>query len=911
MATPKWRNETWLRTLLTDASLTETDANVLANWARAACEIRPVLFVGAGWSANALRLSHRKAMTWSELSSRLRQDLTLEDSNGNVDPLWLAELYRQQHGVAALMSVLEQAVPDRELLPGSLHKVLTGFHWHSVLTTNYDTLLERAFEPDVRVRVCVDDGDLTRSARQDELELVHLHGVLTRPDTVVLAFEDYRQYPAKHPGMVAKVRQLFLQHPVLFIGFGVTDPNFLQWSGWLSDVVGDMANPWVSLTHGPPPPLPQRAYWGKRLRFVRLPGSQAADREKQIASLFDILSEALQSRDRRTRELVTKRLRAARSSTDVVTELTTLLETLEQREGIDTDLDDFTRMAFDTAASHILDLSTPVASAFASPAGVEGTDGVAAAAGPKTARSPDECRHRLAQAFGSALWVRFKHLLAQYITGPRWHFTYRASDGLAASPFSAVFDIDAKDNPSRLERASRQLRGDEPLELPNRPATPREYRLLGFNAYQSWDHMAAAGHYAKAAELSRQMNEPLRVELFTRQSLASCLAVTRKAEELAAVKKQLERGYQALARMPYEESDQRTKDEELRALRRLTNELMDRLHDGPGKITFTADWHTPEAKLIRLESEWFAPPVVAEAAGTFGILQWLDRDWISASKTLVRYSDERLAGLANVDVTEGRLEAAEAQKLGDDLIKPARWPGEYLSKSETLVALLPVLSPAQLERIGGFMDAARRAVPVDRAVTRGTSRLFGGVARAIVEKLEQSRWRWLRGEAAITAIQDWRQSMTLVLDEDLRKSHWIQLPHLPWMQWVRAGLDKTAVAAFLVQLTQASRPASELQPDWEASYAAGFILNLAERGAVDLSTNATLRARLGKLIRMTGLPERLKLEAGLARAQGNRKRALEVVSRALARVANSNAQDKCYALDVAVAGGGERVRSSV
>jgi hypothetical protein len=58
--------------------------------------------------------------------------------------------------------------------------------------------------------------------------------LLTRPSTVVLAFEDYRLYPAKHPGMVAKVRQLFLQHPVLFLGFSVTDPNFLQWSGWLA-----------------------------------------------------------------------------------------------------------------------------------------------------------------------------------------------------------------------------------------------------------------------------------------------------------------------------------------------------------------------------------------------------------------------------------------------------------------------------------------------------------------------------------------------------------------------------------------------------------------------------------------------------------------------------------------------------
>lgn len=67
MTKAKWRNDRWLMQRLQQAHFPESDALTLCNWVRAADSVKPVLFVGAGWSRNALGPPHRKALTWPEL----------------------------------------------------------------------------------------------------------------------------------------------------------------------------------------------------------------------------------------------------------------------------------------------------------------------------------------------------------------------------------------------------------------------------------------------------------------------------------------------------------------------------------------------------------------------------------------------------------------------------------------------------------------------------------------------------------------------------------------------------------------------------------------------------------------------------------------------------------------------------
>jgi hypothetical protein len=60
-----------------------------------------------------------------------------------ADPLRLAEEFRAMLGQAALDDFIRQNAPDASWEPSELHEKLLRLPWADVLTTNWDTLLER------------------------------------------------------------------------------------------------------------------------------------------------------------------------------------------------------------------------------------------------------------------------------------------------------------------------------------------------------------------------------------------------------------------------------------------------------------------------------------------------------------------------------------------------------------------------------------------------------------------------------------------------------------------------------------------------------------------------------------------------------------------------------------------------
>ena len=59
-------------------------------------------------------------------------------------PLRLAEEYRAYFGQAALNDLIRKEIHDTAWQPGALHQSLLDLPWSEVMTTNWDTLLERS-----------------------------------------------------------------------------------------------------------------------------------------------------------------------------------------------------------------------------------------------------------------------------------------------------------------------------------------------------------------------------------------------------------------------------------------------------------------------------------------------------------------------------------------------------------------------------------------------------------------------------------------------------------------------------------------------------------------------------------------------------------------------------------------------
>ena len=201
------------------------------------------ILVGAGFSRNALLSGGDTAPPplWSNLLDDIKKQIYPSNiERAPLNPLRLAEEYRAFLGQAALNDFIRTRFPDPSWQPGALHKQLLNLPWSDVLTTNWDTLLERAapLADDYEYEIVRFEADLphARSPR-----IIKLHGTLGDSAPLIFAEEDYRTYPTKHAAFVNLARQIFIENELCLVGFSGDDPNFLQWAGWVRDQLGGTA----------------------------------------------------------------------------------------------------------------------------------------------------------------------------------------------------------------------------------------------------------------------------------------------------------------------------------------------------------------------------------------------------------------------------------------------------------------------------------------------------------------------------------------------------------------------------------------------------------------------------------------------------------------------------------------------
>ncbi len=223
-----------LRRQLLDTFFAPAEAQVVVEWLIAAEHRRPVLLVGAGFSRNArhrYRAEYARANEvplWTDVTRLMATHIgvTPEQYDGPT----MAEMYVSSFGDAELRDRLRGMLSDEDLDPGEAHVALARYDAEAVVTTNcLDTLLDRATgEQDVGWNRVIGDADLsatTKGARRLR-DLIYFHGHRCASDTWILTRSQYEDVTRTRPVMVARVRQLVAQHPLLILGFGLGDPNF-------------------------------------------------------------------------------------------------------------------------------------------------------------------------------------------------------------------------------------------------------------------------------------------------------------------------------------------------------------------------------------------------------------------------------------------------------------------------------------------------------------------------------------------------------------------------------------------------------------------------------------------------------------------------------------------------------------
>lgn len=224
------------RMLLEKDFFDETNAQVVMEWLVAVENRRPVVVVGAGFSLNAKHkyrgdyAGRREVPLWGPITKRMADDLGIDQHS--YDGPTMAEMYECAFGEAKMRDMLRGMLDDENLEPGEAHQALSGYALEAIITTNLlDTLLEKIYAPDGNVwnRV-IEDSDLSVSGRDGQKfrDLIYFHGHRASPATWVYTRSQYEDIAKKKPAILTRTRQLMAQHPLLIVGYSLSDPDFHQ-----------------------------------------------------------------------------------------------------------------------------------------------------------------------------------------------------------------------------------------------------------------------------------------------------------------------------------------------------------------------------------------------------------------------------------------------------------------------------------------------------------------------------------------------------------------------------------------------------------------------------------------------------------------------------------------------------------
>lgn len=211
----------------------------------------PFLFVGSGMSRRYLG-----AEDWEFLLRKFADliDVSYTRINSQADgdlmktASLLAETYAQKWWDSEIKGDKEQVYSDSLTKRDSPLKVeiadyLSSIHENildeyreevqllasskidGVITTNWDHLLEETFRD---FSVFIGQDGLFSSRNHGVAEIYKIHGCSQEPNSLVLTAEDYGKFRQKNPYLSSKLLTIFIEHPIIFLGYSLTDPHILE-----------------------------------------------------------------------------------------------------------------------------------------------------------------------------------------------------------------------------------------------------------------------------------------------------------------------------------------------------------------------------------------------------------------------------------------------------------------------------------------------------------------------------------------------------------------------------------------------------------------------------------------------------------------------------------------------------------
>ncbi|MDD2497860.1 MAG: SIR2 family protein [Desulfitobacteriaceae bacterium] len=185
-------------------------------------EKRGVLFVGAGISKPSCHIG------WTDLLINKAKDIGL--SINERDDLPQIAQFIINKSISNRGPLIKEICRffNNNFPLNPYHDAISLMNISTIWTTNYDTLLEKAFSiKHLDIEVKASNDSMSRSVLNHQIEIIKMHGCvkLSNSKDFVISKEDYEDYSIVKPAIVNRLRTDLMTKSFLFIGYSYRDPN--------------------------------------------------------------------------------------------------------------------------------------------------------------------------------------------------------------------------------------------------------------------------------------------------------------------------------------------------------------------------------------------------------------------------------------------------------------------------------------------------------------------------------------------------------------------------------------------------------------------------------------------------------------------------------------------------------------
>lgn len=191
------------------------------------------LFLGSGMNKGSNNSLGEDAPIGSELVVKIGDHFFPNEGDIIADLKSISEYVEIRESRRALDTFIYDLLSD--YTPSRTLKQIPLYCWRSIYTTNFDRLLEQAYDSvgDRKQRLVpiYSDRDVQRHQIGRDVPYIKLHGCITQISSrdlpLILTMRDYENFQANRTRLFRRLQDELYDNTILFIGYSLSDPDFL------------------------------------------------------------------------------------------------------------------------------------------------------------------------------------------------------------------------------------------------------------------------------------------------------------------------------------------------------------------------------------------------------------------------------------------------------------------------------------------------------------------------------------------------------------------------------------------------------------------------------------------------------------------------------------------------------------